>query len=72
MPELQQIIDRLTCLTTKQHHCEGCPFNPHPGMMWVYGCIKGQGDIVEAAREALRKYKDVIMNGEGADGQRGT
>ena len=59
MPGLQKIIDGLACLTTHQHPCRDCPWNPHPGMDWVYGCIKGQGDIVEAAQEALREYQEV-------------
>jgi hypothetical protein len=33
-------------------------------MEWVYGCIKGQSDIVEAAREALRMYQEVTENGK--------
>jgi hypothetical protein len=37
-------------------------------MVWVYGCIKGQDDIVEAAREALRKYQEVTDHGERDDG----
>lgn len=60
MPEVQQIIEWLGCLTTQQHKCDGCPFNPHPGMNWVYGCMKGQNDMVEAARKALRKYQEVM------------
>ena len=69
MSEVQQIIDGLGCLTTHQHTgCLSCPFNPHPGMVWVYGCIKGQSDIVDAAREALRKYQEVTDHGERDDG----
>lgn len=68
MPDLQQIIDGLNCFTTHQHKCLECPFNPHPGLDWPYGCIKGQGDIVEAARKALRNYQEVTGHGEGADG----
>lgn len=64
MPEVQQIIDGLGCLTTHKHKCHGCPFNPHPGMEWVYGCIKGQNDIIEAAREALRKHQEAVENGK--------
>ena len=64
MSEVQQIIDGLGCFITHQHKCLDCPFNPHPGMIWVYGCIKGQGDIVDAAREALRKYQEVTKNGK--------
>ena len=68
MPDLQQIIDGLGCFMTHQRPCQDCPFNPHPGMVWVYGCMKGQSDIVEAAREALRKYQEVTDHGEGTDG----
>lgn len=64
MPEVQQIIDALGCFTTNQHQCLGCPFNPHPGLKWPYGCSKGQRDIVEAARKALRKYQEVTKNGK--------
>lgn len=51
--EIQQIIEGLECLVTKQHRCEGCPFNPVPGRTWSYGCGKGQGDVVRAARKML-------------------
>lgn len=64
MPTIQQVIDALGCFTINQHPCMTCPFNPHPGMKWVYGCIKGQSDIVDAAREALRKYQEVTGNGK--------
>ena len=50
---LSQIFQGLDCLVSKQHHCAGCPFNPHPGMEWPYGCIKGQTDIVEEVKEAF-------------------
>lgn len=54
MHNAEEISKWLGCLITSQHPCEaGCPFNPHPGMMWPYGCIKGQRDIVEEAREML-------------------
>lgn len=58
MSEVQQIIDGLGCFTTHKHPCQDCPFNPRPGTVWVYGCIKGQSDIVVAAQEALRKYQE--------------
>ena len=56
--EVRQIIEGLECLVTKQHKCEGCPFNPHPGMDWPYGCGRGQGDAVRAAKEALERMED--------------
>ena len=62
MHSTEEIVKGLGCLTTKQHHCEGCPFNPHPGREWVYGCMKGQADIVAEAREILREYEH--MKGE--------
>ena len=64
MPGVQQIIEWLGCLTTHQHRCRGCPFNPYPGREWIYGCIKGQADIVEAARDALRKYQEASDDGK--------
>ena len=51
--EIQLIIEGLECLTTKQHKCEGCPFNPVPGRTWPYGCGKGQGVMVKAAKAHL-------------------
>ena len=70
MPDLQQIIEALECFTTNQHSCMKCPFNPHPGMEWIYGCIKGQNDIVEAAQKALNTYQEVMKRGKTAsDGQ---
>jgi len=62
MAGVQQIIDWLDCMTTHQHKCLSCPFNPHPGIMWPYGCIRGQNDILDAAREILRKYQEVVSN----------
>lgn len=50
---IQEVIDGLDCLTTKQTNCIGCPVNPHPGMKWPYGCMKGQMDIVEEAKKLL-------------------
>ena len=58
MSEVQQIIDSLRCFTTHMHPCQDCPFNPRPGMVWVYGCIKGQHDIVEAAQKALKEFQE--------------
>jgi len=54
---LSQIFQGLDCLVSKQHHCAGCPFNPHPGMEWPYGCIKGQTDIVEETRVLLEELQ---------------
>lgn len=51
---LEEIIEGLNCFKTCQHKCLDCPFNPHPGMPWPYGCIKGQNDIATEAQERLR------------------
>jgi len=53
--DVNEVIEWLGCLVTKQHKCKGCPYNPRPGMTWPYGCIKGQADIVEEARTLLEK-----------------
>lgn len=50
---IDQIFKGLDCLTSKQHRCADCPFNPHPGMEWPYGCAKGQNDIVSEVKEAF-------------------
>jgi len=55
MPEIQQIIEGLNCFKSHQHKCAECPWNPRPGMLYPYGCIKGQIDIAEAAQELLRE-----------------
>jgi len=55
--EIQLIIEGLECLTTKQHKCEGCPFNPVPGRAWPYGCGKGQTVMVKAAKEWLKQLE---------------
>lgn len=55
--ELEKIIEALECLTTKQHKCVGCPFNPHPGMDWPYGCGRGQAEVVREAKERLREME---------------
>ena len=64
MADIQQIIDALGCFTTSQHSCTGYPFNPHPGKEWAYGCIRGQNDIVKAARATLKKCKEILDDGE--------
>ena len=51
---LEEIIEGLNCFKTCQHKCLDCPFNPRPGMLWPYGCIKGQIDIATEAQERLR------------------
>lgn len=66
--DLQRLIDGLECFKTKNHPCRGCWFNPHPGMDWPYGCIRGQYDIVEAAQAALRSYLEATDHGEETDG----
>lgn len=53
MPELRKIIEGLSCFLTNQHPCAACKWNPNPGMAWPYGCVKGQREIIEAARERL-------------------
>lgn len=58
----EEISEGLGCLTTHKHPCDGCPFNPTPGRAWVYGCIKGQHDIVAEAQTLLRDYER--MKGE--------
>lgn len=60
--ELQQIIEGLNCFKTNQHPCAACPWNPHPGMAWPYGCIKGQIDVIEAAQEQLIKETEEESN----------
>lgn len=55
---IPEIIEGLNCLTVKQHHCAGCPYNPKPGQEWAYGCIRGQGEIIAEAQEALREAEN--------------
>lgn len=50
---IHEILVALDCLPAKQHKCAECPFNPHPGMEWPYGCTKGQHDIVREIKMAL-------------------
>lgn len=58
MATVQEIREAMECLAGYKHNCGTCAFNPVPGRAWQYGCVKGQNDIVEAARKAL----------EGTDG----
>lgn len=58
MHSAQEIIAGLDCLTTYQHRCNGCPFNPVPGRVWVYGCIKGQRDAVEEATAIILEVSE--------------
>ena len=55
MPDPERVIAALPCLAAVLHDCLKCPYNPHPGMNWPYGCIKGQGDIVQDAIELIRQ-----------------
>lgn len=55
MPDVQKVLEALPCLASVQHDCLKCSYNPHPGMPWPYGCIKGQGDIVQDAAELLER-----------------
>ena len=67
--ELQQIIEGLNCFKTNQHPCATCPWNPHPGMAWPYGCIKGQSDVIEAAQELLKDLAGFKAYFDGLYGQ---
>ena len=58
----QQIIDALDCFKTKQPKCGECPFNPRPGRVWPYGCIRGQGEVIAAAQEALRTMEPRVLS----------
>lgn len=58
--DLQTIIDAMGCFETKQKPCDHCDFNPSPGMRWAYGCQKGERDIIEMARSALRILQEVV------------
>ena len=60
MSEVQQIIDGLGCFTTQHHPCIGCPYNPHPGMAWPYGCTAGQHRLIEDAKAKLAKQNREI------------
>ena len=55
MHSTSEILKGLDCLADVQHKCQECPFNPHPGMDWPYGCIKGQSEIVREAKETIVK-----------------
>ncbi|MBQ3326523.1 MAG: hypothetical protein IJG86_01895 [Clostridia bacterium] len=68
----EEISEGLGCLTTHKHPCAGCPFNPYPGRDWPYGCIKGQADIVDEARELLEElegFKEYFddLHGQGLE-----
>lgn len=65
MADVNEVIEWLGCLATNQHKCEGCPYNPHPGMGWIYGCMAGQGKIVDDARKLLKEQAEFIISLEG-------
>ena len=67
MPDVSDVIEALGCLTTKQHKCGNCKYNPHPGMNWIYGCMAGQNNIVEDARKLLREIEPRILTLEEAE-----
>ena len=54
MHTIDEVITGLECFTTRQHKCRNCPCNPHPGAIWIYGCIEGQTMLVEEAKKAIR------------------
>ena len=54
MTETEKILDGLDRCVENQRACIGCPWNPTPRMAWPYGCIKGEGEIRGAIREALK------------------
>ena len=53
MHTLDETIEGLNCFKTHRHKCLDCPFNPHPGMPWPYGCGKNQNNIATEAQEHL-------------------
>ncbi len=61
MADVNEVIEALGCLATNQHKCGNCPYNPHPGMDWVYGCMAGQGKIVDDARALLRRIVPHVL-----------
>lgn len=67
MIDVNAVIDKLDCLTTNQHFCEECTYNPHPGMNWPYGCIAGQRKIVADAREILAQAIPKVLTIEEAE-----
>ena len=65
MADVNEIVKWLGCLSTNQHKCAGCPYNPHPGMDWVYGCMAGQGRLVDDAKTTLMEQADTITSLQG-------
>lgn len=55
MGKTEDIASALACFTTNQRRCEGCAYNPHPGMAWPYGCVAGQRHVIEDTKAQLIK-----------------
>lgn len=58
MPGAEQIAEALECFKTVQHRCEACAYNPSPGRMWVYGCVRGQIELAGDAQAVLREVNE--------------
>ena len=63
MRSVDEVIGGLGCLAAVQHDCIGCPYNPHSGMQWPYGCIKGHRDIVDDAIHLIREREPQRRHG---------
>lgn len=59
---IDEVINALDCFKTRQPKCDECVFNPTPGHIWPYGCIRGQGDIADEAQRILRRVADGIQD----------
>ena len=53
MATIKDLILATMCIGNTQRPCDGCVFNPVPGIRWSYGCVKGETDMAAAIREAL-------------------
>lgn len=57
MPDYKTTIEGLRRLlddlTAHKCDCDACPYNPHIGLKWPYGCIAGQARIIEDAIKLL-------------------
>lgn len=69
MRSAEEVIAALECFVTKQRPCKGCAFNPVPGMIWAYGCKRGEREIVTAVRELLKECERNVDNGDNNHGE---
>lgn len=61
MTKSETLQKYLTCFTSygDLELCKDCPYNPHPGKIWEFGCAHGQDRMTEDAIKFLKEQEAV-------------